>query len=452
MNRIVINELDMTTNVTAVNSTDVVYIPGFSVASLDEGEPSAKPRVPTLCTTIDQFYTYFGDSAPKFVANQNYPTAFSDLARPDGNLMFSRNDYDLSYIYALQLLNAGLPVIYERVNMVSDPDSPSYDVTVENMYAYLSGTCFSLDGNLVDKGLQIKYLTTGGYPAYEYDMPLSTDTTSPGMLATQIIQLCAARGDCVALIDHTNNPSRPLTGVNSVYGILNGRGRFPIVDEQDTYASMFTPWANYSITRVPDRSTMQFPASFGYLLSLAKSLKTNSNWLAIAGVARGKVPTLISLNTEDKLSNAIADGYQMSDADNMYGTSLNAITNINGYGYCIWGNRTLRQSAQNRIGTATGYLNLRNMVSDIKKLAFASAQRLLFEQNTDVLWLTFKSYMNPLLSQLVSGGGLSAFKIIKKPSNDKTKLSAIIRIYPIYAVDSFEINVVLSDTEVSASE
>ena len=452
MNRIVINELDTTTNVTAANSTDVVYIPGFSVASLDAGEPSAEPRVPTLCTTIDQFYTYFGDSAPKFIANQNYPAAFSDLARPDGNIMFSINDYDLSYVYALQLLNAGLPVIYERVNMVSDPDSPSYDVTVENMYSYLSGTCFSVEGHLADRGLRIKYLTTGGYPVYEYDMPISSDTTSPGAIATQMIKLCSVRGDCVALIDHTNNPARPLTGVNSVFGILNGRGRFPIIDEQDTYASMFTPWANYSITRLPDKSTMQLPASFGYLLSLAKSLKTNSNWLAIAGVARGKVPTLISLNTDDTLTNAIADGYQLSDSENMYGSSLNAITNINGYGYCIWGNRTLRQSSPNRQGTATGYLNLRNMVSDIKKLAFASAQRLLFEQNTDMLWLTFKSYMNPLLSQLVSGGGLSAFKIIKNPSNDKTKLSATIRIYPIYAVDSFEISVVLSDTEVSASE
>ena len=60
--------------------------------------------------------------------------------------------------------------------------------------------------------------------------------------------------------------------------------------------------------------------------------------------------------------------------------------------------------------------------------------------------------MNPLLSQLVSGGGLSAYKIVKNQSNDKTKLSATIRIYPVYAVDSFEISVVLSDTEVSASE
>ena len=41
---------------------------------------------------------------------------------------------------------------------------------------------------------------------------------------------------------------------------------------------------------------------------------------------------------------------------------------------------------------------------------------------------------------------------MKNQSNDKTKLSATIRIYPVYAVDSFEISVVLSDTEVSASE
>lgn len=452
MNRIVINELDTTTNVSSGNINDVVYIPGFSVASLDAGTTSAKPRVPTLCTTLEQFYEYFGRDIPTFITEQAYPAAFSDAARPESNIMFKAKDYDLSYAYAVQLLVQGLPVVYERVNMISDVDNPSYDVTVNAMYSYLSGTCFATDGNLADKGLQIKYLTTGGYPSFEYDMPVGDEAVSPGSIAEYMVNLCASRGDCVALIDHTNNAARPLTGVNSVFGVLNAKGHFAATADKDTYAAMFTPWANYSVKQIYDMPVMQFPGSFAYLTSLAKSIKTNSNWLAIAGVARGKVSNITSLNTEDKLTNAIADGYQFSDAESMYGISLNAITYINGYGYCIWGNRTLRQSSQSRVGTATGYLNLRNMVSDIKKLAFTSAQRLLFEQNTDILWLTFKSYMTPLLSQLVSGGGLSAYKIVKNQSNDKTKLSATIRIYPVYAVDSFEISVVLSDTEVSASE
>lgn len=264
--------------------------------------------------------------------------------------------------------------------------------------------------------------------------------------------MAQARGDCIAFIDHTDNPSRPLTGKDSVFSVVNGSGAFPVGSDEDLFAVMFTPWANYATDKYSTYGTRRFPASYAYFLSLAKSIRTNPSWLAIAGVSRGQVPLLSSLNTDDKLTNAIADNYQPENGNNDYGSSINAITYINGYGYCLWGNRTLRLSTENRVGSAMGYLNLRNMVCDIKKLAFMSAQRLLFEQNTDILWVNFKSYMTPLLDQLVSGGGISSYKLIKNQSDNKAKLSATIRIYPIYAVDQFEISVVLSDEEVTTGE
>lgn len=452
MDRIVINEVDQTTNVVNSNLTDVVYIPGFSNASLDAGEFSVAPHVPTLCTSLGDFYDYFGYSPAKFVDAQEYPAAFSAEAVPSGMNMFEAGAYDPSYIYAIQLLSQGLPVIYERVNTVSDSNSPSYDVTVKAMYEYLSTSCYNLDGNLIDRGLSIKYITSGGYPVYEYDKPISEATRSPGSVALKMAKLCQTRGDCVALIDHTNNPSRPLTGSTSVFAMINGQGGFPQGDDSDLFAAMFTPWANYTVSNYGNNGNIQFPGSFAYLMSLANSIRTNANFLAVAGVARGQVPLLSSLNVTQKLTNAIADGYQHSDTSNDYGTSINAITYINGYGYCIWGNRTLRVSSGNRLGTAMGYLNLRNMVSDIKKQAFSAAQSLLFEQNTDILWLNFKAEITPLLDQLVSGGGLSAYKIIKETTTNKTLLKATIRIYPIYAVDSFEISVVLTDEDISTAE
>ena len=67
------------------------------------------------------------------------------------------------------------------------------------------------------------------------------------------------------------------------------------------------------------------PGSFAYCTSLAQSVKTNANWLAVAGVARGLVSNIIpgSLNTKELLTNTIADSYQ-KDTD----VSINAITNI----------------------------------------------------------------------------------------------------------------------------
>jgi hypothetical protein len=99
--------------------------------------------------------------------------------------------------------------------------------------------------------------------------------------------------------------------------------------------------------------------------------------------------------------------------------------------------------------TATSFLNIRNMVSDVKKTAYIAAKTLMFEQNSDVLWVNFLSRVTPLLDQLMSGQGLSDYKVIKNPTNEKAKLKATIKLYPIYAVEDFDITIELSDEDVS---
>jgi hypothetical protein len=53
---------------------------------------------------------------------------------------------------------------------------------------------------------------------------------------------------------------------------------------------------------------------------------------------------------------------------------------------------------------------------------------------------------------MTSGYGISAYKVIREPSNDPTKIVATIRIYPVYAVESFEITVELSNDTVNFAE
>jgi len=131
---------------------------------------------------------------------------------------------------------------------------------------------------------------------------------------------------------------------------------------------MITPWyqtslaGRYYTANNSAVTTAIMPGSFAFLKCLAKSIKTFPNWLAIAGVTRGFVPELISLHVNDVLTNAIADSYQDHNALN-----INAITNIKPYGYCIWGNRTLKNNVNIGGTTATSFLNIRNMLSDIKK-------------------------------------------------------------------------------------
>ena len=54
-----------------------------------------------------------------------------------------------------------------------------------------------------------------------------------------------------------------------------------------------------------------------------------------------------------------------------------------------------------------------------------------------------------MLDQMVSGNGLSDYKIIRKTSSKRATIEAVIRLYAIEAVENFDITIELSDSYVS---
>ena len=548
MSRITIREADLTRLGNTNLSSEVVYVPGFATTDPDYINETTRVAkgIPTLCSTIAEFEAYFGSIPAVFTTDQAYPAAFAEDAKPSGN-MFNAGDVDPSYVYARELINAGIPVLYERIN------EDLAGISVDNLYSSLTTNLSGMD-ELMDTGeYSVKYITTGGYPSFEfgavadpdYDigniqvlskelaaaewmadgqdtfkaqlssndmLPESTATlviaydgtnwkltkgessvnvtlanwgidyigtpsgpvldewdgdtlsilvivtpqTSNG-LVDKLLAVAASRGDCVALIDHTNNPSRPLNSgdAHSVYHSISDSESPYMVASNGEYGAMFTPWCNVNfvaLVSAKKNDTYEginydevqwrpsaMPASFEYLMSLAYSIRNNASWLAVAGVTRGIVPNFVSLNIEGRLTNAIAESYQEDDK-----ISINPITNIKPYGFTIWGNRTLKNNTVTNGLTATSFLNIRNMVSDIKKTAITAAKVCIFEQNVDILWINFKSYITPLLDQMTSGYGISGYRIIKNESPSPVKIIATIRIYPIYAVESFDITIELS--------
>ena len=373
--------------------------------------------------------------------------------------------YDLSYVYAKELIKMGIPVVYQVVSSIED---------LPNVYDE------SNTEGLTDKGeYSIKYLTSGAYPSFKYiysnnkyyfsaynDAKQKLSIPDPVNFTSNMLAVAKSRGDCVALIDaplyvqaSDTTDMLPLVGEGSLWSAVNV---YCDSAENLEYGAMFYPWAVYDTQagyyyeldgerqRIAELSSVDLPASFGYLLSLGKSIKTNNNWLAIAGIARGQVPYIRDLKTSKRLSNTIADAYQPRNGN----TSINAITNIKPYGFTIWGNRTMKNNKDTANGgadglTATSFLNVRNMVSDVKKTVYNAAKNLMFEQNSDVLWVNFLSQITPLLDKLMSGQGLSNYKIVKKATKAKAKLEAVIKLYPIYAVEEFEVTIELSDEDVS---
>lgn len=325
-----------------------------------------------------------------------------------------------------------------------------YGVSAKAMYDYLENHAFNAepDNPLYDRNsTQIKYLTTGGYAAFEYHnnaiVKKMQALANPEGLPTEISSpsdLVSGRGDCIVLVDHTANDERELTGEHSVFYAVNSTP-----DIANTWSAMITPWFIFGGKKMP--------GSFAYLISLAKSVETNPNWLAVAGVTRGVIPGATALFTTHRMTRAIADSYMINAeyGGKQYNTFINPIVNIRPYGYTIWGNRTLAPTLANS-EQALYYLNMRSLIAEIKKRCYSAAEQYMFEQNSDVLWINFKSKIMPLLDQMSTSYGISGYKIIKEQTDNRTQLKATIRVYPIYAVEDFDITVVLTNEEVEVEE
>lgn len=574
MNKIQVYEQQNTTNGISYGVDNVAYVPGFATGG------DAEYRQPVYCDNLETFVEYFGQTAARFGMQQYYPVGSSKTSgfetteipgytgTSEANYpWYTANDYDPAYAYAYNLIAAGIPVVYEKLNQTNlvltssiteydtskdvypitdansqytdgtivirnsntsititqeivragvaggsrawinyapgvkdwaantsyaagdivwgklsqlgyyqcntahtssttpkstelgywtsyTPEQCIYDVSVQDYYyqvigmptesteeEYTPGSVYvSWTGNPVyDKGqFSVKFLTTGGWPNYKYTAVESNGATGRS-LHTYMTNAAKTRDDAIAMIDHTNYYKRKLVGTTSVYNGLKTSGL-----DNGQYATMFTPWANYN-------GIGQMPASFAYFMCLGNAITTGNSRMAIAGAVRGLVPGLTSLNTQRTLSNSVADSYQQ-DPSLDSGGSINPITYINPYGYCIWGNRTLVNG--NSAGFASEFLNQRAILCDIKKRIYRAATAYMFEQNNDTLWVNFSTMITELLDTMVTENSIIRYEIKQNSTTDKTKLSATITIYPQYAVESFEIYIYMTDesTEVTSNE
>ena len=111
-------------DISAVDTTNilenVVFIPGIA----SQGEIG----VAKYFNNITDFKKEYGDNPVQFTKAQNYPnsetttseiTTTSETTTPTEGLgegvFAAEGDYEPSFIYACELLNAGLPIIFERL-------------------------------------------------------------------------------------------------------------------------------------------------------------------------------------------------------------------------------------------------------------------------------------------------------------------------------------------------
>jgi len=278
---------------------------------------------------------------------------------------------------------------------------------------------------LQDKNLyNIRFLTTGAYACPSADM----------------ISCATKRGDCVALVDHENFTTYTVTAVRNAVKTYTSK-----------YAAAFTPWLKLDLG---GSTASTVPASFGYLLAYARSIQSNPLWKAVAGVFRGRIPEL-----EDvvyNLTSAECDDLQ-ARASELDGEGDNGDFAVNpiayrrysgfigGFNYVINGNRTLLTPGEDGL-KATSFLNVRALITEISKTLYDASVTYTFEQNSDVLWVNFKSLITPLLDKMQSGEGIAGYRLDRMRTNKKARLCARLTIVPIEAVEDFELEIYLEDS------
>ncbi len=415
MPKITITEKDLTSGGVYLANENVVYIPGLSTNTLNKKFVG----VPTLCKSVEQFKEVFGDT----------PVHVPESSEEEGFI-------DKSFVMAHELLKLGMWVLYE-VPSKTVGEVVSQVQTEAEINTALKATGFWT--KLQDRGLyNIRFITSGAYGKDEDDI-----TT----ISLAMLDICGdvkGRGDAIVLLDHAPT----LTTKDEVESFFT--------DDIGTsgklkFGAGFTPWIHFKSADLAD--TLEMPATFAYLLAFAQSVQINPSWLAVAGASRGRVPGLAEPFVSIKYGEIEANALQTREQGKI---TINPICNINPFGYVVWGNRTLNPvglgTTQQNDLVATNFLNIRNIVASIKKTLFVASRGLTFEQNSDVLWINFKSGITPLLDQMVSGNGIADYRLIKKKADKKATLKAIIRIVPIEAVEDFDLTIEIADSTESVTE
>lgn len=122
MPQIKITEVDTSTAGVSDVTTNAVYVPGYAI--------TGPVNQPTLCNTLEEFKSIFGDSPYVYRGNHLASDAGSFASIP---WEVVAGQHEMSYVFASDLLRLGLPILYERMDAVAPSGQSwygSYDIRV----------------------------------------------------------------------------------------------------------------------------------------------------------------------------------------------------------------------------------------------------------------------------------------------------------------------------------
>lgn len=256
------------------------------------------------------------------------------------------------------------------------------------------------------------------------------DTESTTSDLSTAVTIATYRRDCVVV--YTKNSTTYENDKNTIEGNFT--------ESDDKFAEDPNANGKYVLSFYADKLTVDsesLEAGRAYILAYLNSIKTNPEWLAIAGSKRGLIPGASSVGfiTEKNI-----DDMQPTDGK----AAINPIVAMKPWGVRIWGNRTAYKSDKGL--TASSFANIRILLCDLKKQLYKAARKYQFEQNSDVLWVNFQAEVNSLLEEMVHSYGIAGYRWFREETKDRAKIAARLQIIPVEAVEDFDLTIELTDS------
>jgi len=283
----------------------------------------------------------------------------------------------------------------------------------------------------------------------EYNL-LSMPGLTNNTLNTKLVEMCENRGDALAVIDlkngykpDTENGQAKTDRKGDVNNVISNKRNYLKINS--SYGCTYYPWVQ--IRDTVNGATLWAPPSVVALGAMAYSEANSQLWFAPAGFTRGGLSAnraggLPVVGIEERLTSR--------KRDRLYEAGINPIAKFPAEGIVIFGQKTLQLTP-----SALDRINVRRLVIFLKKQISRFAATILFDQNVQTTWNRFKGKVEPFLSDVKAGLGITDYKLILDETTttpdliDRNILYAKIYVKPARAIEFIAIDFIITDSGAS---
>tara|TARA_A100001515_G_scaffold38717_1_gene30478 strand:+ start:2647 stop:5676 length:3030 start_codon:yes stop_codon:yes gene_type:complete len=265
-----------------------------------------------------------------------------------------------------------------------------------------------------------------------------------------LVKVCEARGDSMAIIDiknvytpDTENTQSAQDRIGTVATAVNNlRNNLQL---NSSYGATYYPWVQ--IRDTINGATLWAPPSVAILGTLSFSEAASALWFAPAGFTRGG---LSANNAAGIPVVGLTQKLTSKERDTLYDANINPIASFPAEGIVVFGQKTLQVTP-----SALDRINVRRLMIYLKKQISRMAATLLFDQNVESTWNRFRGQVEPFLSDVKAGLGITDYRLILDRTTttpdliDRNIMYAKIFIKPARAIEFIAIDFVITDSGAS---